>query len=80
MKEILNQKNAQTIQCEINHQKLENKVNQFRQENETLRNVIFDLLDGQSNWDEIHKQTGLSKERCKEISGIFNKIVQGYAL
>jgi phytoene/squalene synthetase len=36
-----------------------------------LREIIIDLLDGNSYWEEIQKQTGLDEKRCKEIENVF---------
>jgi hypothetical protein len=42
-----------------------------------LREVVIGLLDGNSDWREIQKQTGLSEERCKEIEDIYLALTQG---
>ena len=39
-----------------------------------LEEILFDLLDGQADWFEIQQHTGLSDERCKEISDFYWKI------
>jgi hypothetical protein len=40
-----------------------------------LEEALTDLLDGQSNWYEIKRQTGLSEERCKEIENLHIRIM-----
>lgn len=39
-----------------------------------LEEVIVDLLDGQSRWDEIRNLTGCSEERAREIEEVLIKI------
>lgn len=42
---------------------------------ENLEAALIDVLDGNSKWYEIQKNTGLSEERCKEIEAFFQNLV-----
>lgn len=42
--------------------------------NKFLEGVVIDILDGCSDWWNIQEQTGLSKERCIELSTLYNKL------
>ena len=45
---------------------------------ENLESAIIDVLDGSSEWWSIQEVTGLSDERCKEISDLFAKVLAIY--
>jgi hypothetical protein len=34
--------------------------------------ALLDILDGSANANDIHYNTGLNEERCKEIAQMFN--------
>lgn len=40
-----------------------------------LKEVVIDLLDGQSAWGKIKEQTGLDTTRCLEIEALFVELV-----
>ena len=42
---------------------------------EELIKVVAELLDGNYNWKEIERFTGLPEERCKEIENIGKKCI-----
>lgn len=42
---------------------------------ENLESALVDVLEGNSSWWDIQYNTGLSKERCKEIETFFKKTV-----
>lgn len=51
-------------------------LDEERQITKALKEVIFDLLDGQTAWYEIKEHTGLSEARCKEIEAL-QEIIAG---
>lgn len=40
------------------------------------KDVIIDVLDGNSDWRDIRYNTGLDEERCKEIEEIFYQVLK----
>ena len=45
---------------------------------EELESALIDVLDGSQEWWSIQETTGLSDERCKEISELFYKVLTAY--
>jgi len=43
-----------------------------------LEAAFVDLLDGNSDWYNIQDNTGLSQNRCKEISKLFKIVLNKY--
>lgn len=38
-----------------------------------MKQAVIDLIDGQT-WYELRDATGLSEERCKELTELFGKV------
>ena len=45
---------------------------------EEIESAFIDLLNGNHSWYEIQENTGLSDDRCKEISSLFNVVLKKY--
>lgn len=45
---------------------------------EELESAIIDVLDGCHEWYEIREGTGLSEERCREISELYYATLKIY--
>jgi hypothetical protein len=58
---------------------LNNKNEELKKFKE-VKMAFVDVLDGWAHWHNIMKQTGLSKERCKEIEQLFNKLYSELSL
>jgi hypothetical protein len=52
----------------------ENAYEKLLSYNIELEDALFNVLDGNSRWDEIQYMTGLSKEVCEGISQLFHEI------
>ena len=45
---------------------------------EELESAFIDVLDGNSDWYNIQDNTGLSQNRCQEISKLFKTVLNKY--
>lgn len=45
---------------------------------EKIESAFIDVLGGSSEWWSIQENTGLSDDRCMEISDLFNEAIAKY--
>ncbi len=41
-----------------------------------LEKALLDLLDGNQDWIDIKRQTGLPDDRCKELTALYCKLLE----